>query len=316
MRTLFFILLLLFVNRSFSQNFSGTINGAISVNILLGSQLKALNVGLSVFGTTSYKSETSLEGGLNFNFSPFIQKHGIYQGNFSSSLELFGLVGYGKNNNLLGSNVGLTNHTSFYDYTIKDGQFYGVGMSVILNKITGDLSKFQNNQGGLIFRLSEKQNSVTFNINNDLSAWPFSKSGSDKGNTARAMLSYTTIKGFELFGFGFGLDMFTPEADYGKAPRETINDEDGTVAVLFNTKPYDDLYHLNLFSSFVYQNQQNNFNIDGRIGIDNYKLGAFVQNSIHDSFGMVPRFSWPVTKKGKFYSLLDINTSLNQDFNE
>ncbi|MDG1477498.1 MAG: hypothetical protein P8Q14_10160 [Vicingaceae bacterium] len=316
MRILFFIFLLLFASKSFSQNLYGTINGAVSVNLLFGTQLKALNVGLSIFGTTTYKSETSLEGGVNFNFSPFIQKYVIYQGNFSSSLEMFGLVGYGQNNNLLGSNVGLTKHTSFYDYTIKGGQFYGAGMSVILNKITGDLSKFQNQQGGIIIRVSENQNSVVFNINNDLSAWFFNRAGTDKGNTARAMLSYTSIKGFELYGIGVGLDMFTPEADYGKPPRATTNDEDGSVAVLFNTKPYDDLYHLNLFSSFVYQNQQNNFNIDGRIGIDNYKIGAFVQNSIHDSFGMVPRFAWPVTKKGKFYSLFDINTSLNKDFNE
>ena len=145
-------IILLFSFNSSSQNFSGTINGDVSVNVLLGTQLKALNVGLSIFGTTTYKSETSLEGGLNFNFTPFIQKYGIYQGNFSSSLELFGLVGYGKNNNLLGSNVGLTKHTAFYDYNVKSGQFYGAGMSVILNKITGDLSKFQNKQGGLIFR--------------------------------------------------------------------------------------------------------------------------------------------------------------------
>lgn len=316
MRILLFIIILLFANSSFSQNFNGTINGAVSVNILLGTQLKALNVGLSIFGTTTYKSETSLEGGINFNFSPFIQKYGVYQGNFSSSIEMFGLIGYGKNDNLLGSNVGLTKHTSFYDYTINDNQFYGAGMSVILNKITGDLSKFQNKQGGIIIRMSDNKSSIAFNINNDLSAWPFTRSGSDKGSTARAMLSYTTIRGVELYGFGAGLDMFTPVADYSRAPRETINDEDGTVAVLFNTKPYDDLYHLNLFSSFVYQNQQNNFNIDGRLGVDNYKLGAFVQNSIHDSFGMVPRFSWPIAKKGKFYSLFDINTSLNKGFNE
>lgn len=316
MRRTFIIILMLFSFKAFSQDFSGTLNGAVSVNLLFGTQLKALNVGLSIFGTTSYKSETSLEGGINFNFSPFLQKYGIYQGNFSSSIELFGLVGYGENNNLLGSNVGLTKHTSFYDHTITGSRFYGAGMSVILNKIKGDLSKFQNQQGGLIFRLSEKQNSVAFNINNDLSAWFFNKSGTDKGNTARAMLSYTTIKGVELYGVGIGLDMFTPEADYGRAPRNMVNDEDGTVAVLFNTKPYDDLYHLNLFSSFIYQNQQTNFNIDGRIGVDNYKLGAFVQNSIHDSFGMVPRFAWPVAKKGKLYSLFDINTSLNKDFND
>ena len=316
MRVLIFILLFLFVNKSFSQDFYGTINGAISVNILLGTQLKSLNVGLSVFGTKTYKSETSIEAGVNFNWSPFIQKYGIYKGGFSSSLEMFGLVGYGKNDNLLGSNVGLTKHTSFYDYTIKDGRFYGTGITIILNKITGDLSKFQNQQGGIIFRFSEKKNSISFNMVNDISAWPFSKSGSDKGNTARGILSYTTIKGFELYGFGFGLDMFTPEADYGKAPRGTVNDEDGMVAVLINTKPYDNLFHLNLFTSIVYQNQTENINLDWRVGVDSYKSGAFIQNAIHDSFGLFPRFSWPRTKRAKFYSLLDMNISFNNNFND
>jgi len=316
MRITFFIVLILFSIKSFSRDFSGTLNGAVTVNILLGTQLKSVNLGLSVFGTTTYKSKTSFEGGINFNFSPFIQKYGIYQGNFSSSIELFGLAGYGQNYNLLGSNVGLTKHTSFYDYNAKNGSFYGVGMVVILNKITGDLKKFQNKQGGFIFRFSKNQNSIAFNMVNDVNARPFTKSGTDKGSTAGAMLSYTTIKGFELYGFGFGLDMFTPEADYGKAPRGNSNDEDGAVAVLINTKPYDDLFHLNLFTSVVYQNQREYINFDGRVGVDSYKLGAFVQNEIHDNFGLYPRFSWPVTKKGRFYSLLDLNTSYNQDFNE
>ena len=316
MRKVLLIVLLSLSINSFSQNFNGTINGAVSVNLLFGTQLKAINVGLSVFGTTTYKSETSLECGVNFNFSPFIQKYGVYQGDFASSIEVFGLAGYGQNNNLLGSNVGLTKHTSFYDYDVKGGEFYGAGFSFILNKITGDLKKFENKQGGIIIRLSQNQNSVAFNMVNDAMPGPFARSGSDKGSTARAMLSYTTIKGIELYGFGLGLDMFTPVADYGKAPRANKNNEDGTVAVLMNTKPYDDLYHLNLFSSFVYQNSSNNFNVDGRLGVDNYKLGAFVQNAIHDNFGLVPRFSWPVTKRGKFYSLFDINTSLNHDFNE
>lgn len=311
------IILLLFSSiNTYSQHFSGTINGAVSVNLLFGTQLKALNIGVSVFGTTTYKTEASFEGGVNFNFSPFIQKYGVYQDNFSGSLEFFGLAGYGQNNNLLGSNVGLTKHTAFYDYNAKGGEFYGAGVSFILNKITGDLKKFENKQGGIIIRLSQNQNSVAFNMVNDAIPGPLAKSGSDKGSTARAILSYSTIKGVELYGLGIGLDMFTPVADYGRAPRANENNEDGTVAVLYNTKPYDNLFHLNLFSSFVYQHKDHNFNIDGRIGVDSYKIGAFVQNAIHDSFGLVPRFSWPINKKDKFYSLFDINTSLNKDFNE
>lgn len=313
MRFIIGILLLISTFKSVAGDFSGTLNGAFTVHILLGTQQKAVNFGLSIFGTSTYKS-TSVEGGININISPFLQKYGIYQHNFAGSIELFGLIGYGKNANLLGSNAGLTRHTAFYDYTVKNNFFYGAGLVAVLNQLTGDLKKFQNKQGGLILRFSDKQNSVAFNMINDVNARPFSKSGTDKGETARALLSYTTIKNDELFGVGIGLDMFTPEADYGVAPHSPSNSEENTRLVLVNTKPYDDLFHLNLFSSFVYQNDKLSF--DGRFGVDNYKLGALVQNIIHDNFGLYPRFSWPVTKKGKIYSLLDINKPFNTNFNE
>lgn len=311
----FFILILLFCCsfKGFSGDFSGTLNGAFTVHILLGTQEKAFNFGVSIFGTSTYKS-TSVEGGININISPFFQKYGVYQGNFAGSTEFFWLIGYGKNANLLGSNVGLTRHTAFYDYTKTHNFFYGAGLVAVLNEATGNLKKFQNKQGGLILRFSDKQNSVAFNMVNDVNARPFSKSGTDKGNTARALISYTTIKNDELFGVGIGLDMFTPEADYGVAPHSHTNSEEDTRLVLVNTKPYDDLFHLNLFSSFVYQN--NDISFDGRFGVDNYKLGALVQNIIHDNFGLYPRFSWPVTQKGRFYSLLDFNVPFNTNFNE
>lgn len=313
MRFFIIIILLISATKAVASDFSGTLNGAFTVHILLGTQQKAINVGLSIFGTSTYKS-TSVEGGINFNISPFFQKYGIYQANFAGSIEFFGLIGYGKNANLLGSNAGLTRHTAFYDYSVKNNFFYGVGLTAVLNQATGDLKKFQNKQGGIIFRFSDKQNSVVFNMMNDVNARPFSKSGTDKGQTARALLSYSTIKNDELFGVGIGLDMFTPEADYGVAPHSHTNSEEDTRLVLVNTKPYDDLFHLNLFSSFVYQSDKISF--DGRFGVDNYRLGALVQNIIHDNFGLYPRFSWPVTQKGKFYSLLDVNRPFNTNFNE
>ncbi|PIQ16556.1 MAG: hypothetical protein COW67_02260 [Flavobacteriales bacterium CG18_big_fil_WC_8_21_14_2_50_32_9] len=313
MRYVIFILFFIYSLRSSAGDLSGTINGAFTVHILLGTQEKALNFGISIFGTSTYKS-TSVEGGINVNISPFFQKYGIYQGNFAGSIEFFGLIGYGKNANLLGSNVGITRHTAFYDYTKTRNFFYGAGLVAVLNQTTGNLKKFDNKQGGLILRFSDKQNSVAFNMVNDVNARPFSKSGTDKGNTARAILSYSTIKNDELFGVGIGLDMFTPEADYGVVPHSHTNSEEDTRLVLVNTKPYDHLFHFNLFSSFVYQNDKLNF--DARFGVDNYKLGALVQNIIHDNFGLYPRFSWPITQKGKFYSLLDFNAPFNINFND
>ena len=91
-------------------DFSGTLNTSFFVRIQLGTQLKAVNMGLSLFGTASYRA-TSFEGGINLNFSPFIQKFGVYQKNIEGTMELFALIGAGKNDNLLGANVGLNNPT-------------------------------------------------------------------------------------------------------------------------------------------------------------------------------------------------------------
>lgn len=310
MRIILITFLFLFPIKSFPGDLSGTLNGSISIHLLIGTQLKAVNFGFSLFGTSTYKS-VSVEGGINLNVSPFIQKFGMYRNNIAGSLEVFGLIGYGKNNNLLGSNIGLTRHTSFYDYTVKDGSFYGVGAMVNLNKITGDLRKFENAQGAILIRLSDKQKSFTINFANDASARPFRRTGTDKGYTARVMINYTTIQNSELYGFGIGLDMFTPEADYSRVPRNERNSEDGMRIVSYNTKPFDNVFHLNLFLAIAYQS--NDLSVDGRIGVDNPKLGAYLQNKLHDSFGLYPRFSWPVTQKGKFYSLIDVNKSFNKN---
>ena len=313
MRLFTIILLLLLSTKSFPTDFSGTLTGALSVNLLLGTQLKAVNFGVSIYGTATYQL-ASVEGGVNINITPFIQKYGVYQGSFSGTLELFGLIGYGENENLLGSNIGLTKHTAFYDYRIPDTRFYGLGMAIILNHLRGDLKKFQNKQGGLLLRFSDHQNSLAINVTNDVNVGPFAKSGTDKGSTGRVMVSYTTIRDRDLYGFGLGLDMFTPEPDHGNAPRSNTNSEDGSRPVWVNTEPYSDLFHLNLFASFVYQNEEINF--DGRFGVDHYKIGAFIQNTLHDSFGLYPRFSWPVARKARFYSLLDFNSTVNNTFSE
>ncbi len=304
-------LLFLMPIKSFAGEFSGTLNGSVTLHLLIGSQLKAVNLGFSIYGTSTYKS-VSVEGGINLNVSPFIQRFGIYRNNIAGNLEVFGLAGYGKNNNLLGSNIGLTRSTSFYDYSVKGNSFYGLGFIMNLNKISGELKKFENAQGGILIRLSNAQDSFTINISNDVSGNPFKGTGTDKGNTARVMIKFSSIRDKELIGMGIGLDMFTPEADYSRVPRNKLNNDNGMRIVSYNTEPFGDLFHLNLFVVGFYQSDD--LNIDGRIGVDNPKMGAYIQNKLHDSFGLYPRFSWPVTEKGKFYSLFDVNKSFNYEF--
>ena len=139
---------------SYAGDFNGTINTSFFIRLQLGTQLKALNMGISLYGTAGYNA-TSFEGGVNLNFSPFIQKYGIYQKNYEGTLELFALLGSGKNDNLLGANVGLTNATSFYKLTNTKNRFYGIGGIVTKNFIKGDLKKFENAQGGLVIRFEQ-----------------------------------------------------------------------------------------------------------------------------------------------------------------
>lgn len=223
---------------------------------------------------------------------------------------MFGLIGYGRNDNLLGSNIGLNRPTAFFDITETKNQFYGIGGVVNFTKLTGGLGKFGNTQGGILLRFSKNQNSFTINVSNDATA-PFVRAGTDKGSTARVLLKYTTVRNEELFGVGMGMDMFTPEADYSRTPRSSTNSDDGMRAVSYNTKPFDDLFHFNLFLNVTYQSDE--FNFDGRLGVDNPKMGAAVQNKLHDGFGLYPRFSWPVDEKGKLYFLSDFSKATGHD---
>lgn len=287
---------------TYGNDVKSSLNASAFIRLQLGTQLKALNFGVSLFGTARYQS-TAIEGGINLNLSPFIQKYGVKQNNIEGTFELFGLLGYGKNNNLLGSNIGLTNQTAVFDGKKSNNRFLGIGGVVILNKISGDLSKFENAQGGLMIRISNSRNSISITNMNDATAKPFAKSGTDKGYTARLMIKFSKIEDNELYSAGFGFDMFTPEADYGTVPRNVRNSEDGMRIVSYNTKPYDDLYHFNVFVFGSYQSDEYSFS--GKIGLDHPKLGAHLQNQLHDSFGLYPRFAWPIQNKAKFYSLLE-----------
>ncbi len=302
-KNILFITFWLLLQNSFSQDVSATLAGSLSAHLILGTQVKAVKFGLSIFGTATYKS-FSAESGINFTLLPSIQKYGIYGRNLSSSLEVFALAGYGKNSNLLGSNIGLNNHTAFYDSQISSDFFYGIGQALTINKISGKLKKFENRQGAFLLRFSKEKRSFSIHFSNDATA-PLFSNGSDKGMTARLLISYSEIRNDELLGFGLGLDMFTPEADYGRIPNNPLNSDDGSMLVSYNTKPYDDLFHLNLFASFLYQSAA--FNFDGRVGVDSQKIGAYLQNTLHDSFGLYPRFSWDINQSSKFYSLIDIN---------
>ena len=145
---------------------------------------------------------------------------------------------------------------------------------------------------------------------NDATGKPLSKSGTDKGYTGRIIIKYSTIQDLDLYSFGIGLDVFTPEADYGIVPRIGRNSEDGMRIVSATTEPYGDLFHANIFSFLSYQSDE--YTVGTKLGIDSPRGGAFIQNKLHDSIGLYPRFAWPVDKKAKFFGLLEGGRNFNE----
>jgi len=37
------------------------------------------------------------------------------------------------------------------------------------------------------------------------------------------------------------------------------------------------------------------------VGINSHKAGAFIQNKLHDGFGLNPRFPWDVSRKDRLF---------------
>jgi hypothetical protein len=57
-----------------------------------------------------------------------------------------------------------------------------------------------------------------------------------------------------------------------------------------------------LYAFGTYQDEY--YNINSKLGLNSEKLGAFIQNTLHDGAGLNPRFPWNVAAKDKpFYEV-------------
>ncbi|PKP24759.1 MAG: hypothetical protein CVU03_11125 [Bacteroidetes bacterium HGW-Bacteroidetes-2] len=305
-----------FLLYSFLINAQNTVaKGGVSLKaeFAFGSQNQHFKLGSYFFGTINI-GNFGTESGTAFSVYLFTKRHGLKIPGLAYSYELFAMTGWGKSTNLLGSTIAILPTESIFNPKGVGG-FGGIGFGINKDILPRDLKKFNSRRGNFLLRYSNSNYSINLNFSNDMNFLLFKGQGTDLGATGSLIITAVEIRGYELRRLGIGLDVFTPVPDYLQLPRNTINSDDGWRNVWFNTNPYKDLLHANLYVDARFQ--ENAFSWAGKIGVDSPKIGAYVQNVIHDSFGLFPRFSWPVEQNSKlFYEFTaNINATITNDFN-
>lgn len=302
----FLIYLLLFPLTGRSQTFKVNGGAMARVSFVLGNQNQKIEAGLSAIGTTNY-GDASLEIGAHFDLGQLFKRHTIKQRGIFYGYDFYALGGIGKNSNLLGSTISGIEPGLIFD-TEGDTGFNGLGFGFQKEFFPGDLSHFSIRRGKLLTRFSNANHSIDVTFMNDFKFAPlFDGEGSDFGTTGNLRIGFTQISGnSEIFRVGVALDLFTPKPDYTRTPNNPINSDDGRKNSWYTTEPYSDTFYANLYAFGTYQNEH--YNAFAKAGINSQKLGAYIQNTLHDGFGLNPRFPWDVLAEDKLF--VELGSSL------
>ncbi len=276
----------------------------LKTEITLGNQNTYLKIGSQAFGTMSY-GDISVESGISFSIYEFSKRHTIPITGFAYSYEFFALGGIGQNSNLIGSTLSTTN-TSFIFDPEGEGGFYGIGFGFNKDVLPKSLKSYGIRRGALLMRFSNQNHQIQIAFLNDFNIGWFNGEGTDYGITGSLKIGFTRIHNNSLQQIGLGLDLFTPQPDYNRSPRNHINSQDGRKNVWFTLPPYKNLFYGNFYAYGGYQ--KNHFSLYSQLGMNSYKSGAEIQNILHDGLGLNPRFPWPVDLPNKLY--LETNGSL------
>ncbi len=277
------------------------VNGGVtaSVAIVLGNQNQTLKGNIAAIGALRY-GEAALESGLSFSLGQLLKRHTVKTKGAFYAYDFFTLLGVGKNDNLLGAAlIDITPTFSFNPNT--SGTFTGVGFGFQKEILPNALSVFNNRRGKLLLRFANAQHSIAVTFFNDLRFGRlFYGEGTDYGSTGALKVSYTEIVARnEIYSAGVGLELFTPKQDYTRTPDNGLNSDDGRKNVWHTLAPHECLFYTNLYAFGAYQNTF--YNTAAKVGINSEKMGAFVQNTLHDGSGLNPRFPWDVTAKDKLF---------------
>lgn len=286
-------------------------NGGFLVKgtLLLGNQNQWLQIGAYGFGTLNY-GDVALESGLSFVSYQFVKRHTKKLNGFAYSYEFFSLVGIGQNSNLLGSSVSKLNNEVIFNPNGQGG-FSGLGFGFSKDRLPKSLKSYGIKNGQFLMRFSNANHSIHTIFTNDFKfGYLFNGERSDYATTGAFHVGFTSIYDRQgVYQAGIGLELFTAQPDYSKPPRNRINSDDGRKNVWYTLPPYKDLFYTNLYAFGAYQNAD--YSVSTRIGINSERLGAYIQNRLHDGIGLNPRYPWDLTQKDKLF--IETSGSINHN---
>ncbi len=277
-----------------------TTNGAVlfKAQIQLGNQNQGIKIGAYAVGAAHY-GDAAIEGGVALYSGYLFKRHTAKTSGIHYGYDFFGLVGIGKNTNLLVSSFFADNPLLFS--VENDQKFYGLGFGIEKEFLPADLTEFNQRVGKILVRFANANHSINTQFKNDFRFGKvFRGDGTDFGNTGQFQVSYSEFQSpLRAFHLGLGLKLFTPKADYSLTPDNTPNSSDGRRNVWHTQGEYSRLFYANVFGFGSYQD-------DGvfafaKAGVNSQKAGAYIQNTLHDSFGLNPRFPWDTAAKDKLF---------------
>ena len=178
--------------------------------------------------------------------------------------------------------------------------FSGVGLGLSKQIIRGELAHIANQQGMVLIRAKNQDDILLARIKNDFNAAFMFGGGTDQGETGTFYLGYIfNDRQNYLHEIGLNLILVTPQPDYSRNPTNSQNSSDGSHPVLYGVEPHGNLFHGNFYGSYKFVSPH--FKETLHLGIDSQKLARKLQNALHDSFGLFPRFAWDKDAKNKIY---------------
>ena len=279
--------------------------------LVFGNQNQVLEIGAFGIVTANY-NDFSAESAISLISGKPFRKHNAKHSGWMYGYEFYALGGVGDNDNFLGSSLSSFNTALIYNAKNKS-KFSGLGFGFQKEFLSNDLAIFNVKRGKLVLRFSNSQHSIGVSFLNDLKLFPFfNGQASDFGATGSLEVSFSNITSNKsAYKTGIGLELFTPKADYSKTPNNLINSDDGRRNVWHTLSPHKDLFYANAYIFGSYTSVY--YSASLKTGFNSEKLGAFVQNSLHDSFGLNPRFPWRIDKKDKI--LIEATGSFIKAFN-
>ncbi len=299
------IFTMLSVKNIHAQNFTSNGGFLVKTQFTFGNQNKYLKVGVSAIGTLGYKKIRS-EHNISLALYKSYKRHTYSEKGIGKVFEFFSLIGSGENRNLLGTTVSNQNSVFVFNRKYKSN-FRGIGFGVEKEIYPDKLAMYGVRRGKLIFRVSQNHSSFYITFLNDLQLGKiFYGEATDFGETGSLYVGYSKIEtNNQLYQTGIGITMFTPPANYSLSPRNIVNSSHGRKNVWYTPSHIPNIFYGNMFFTATYQKDY--FGMHGKLGINSQKAGAYIQNKLHDGFGLNPRYPWKTSTRDKIYYELDTN---------